>query len=208
MTPRDLCTCGHQRAAHHAGELPKVDPVYPGRPSKTGKPENPVLAVIALSSNWNGNFFPRPRRPQRTQFPTKRSIVAQNCEENWRRLFLGKMRRGSGLSENSYYKGISASIENRFARLIRERKAAMRAKMVAEQTNRPAAAESKALVLIESVKRSQIQKYMNDHGMGPGAPQYEQTHYESPASVINGYEFGYRDGHRVQLNNRQVETES
>src|SRR5258708_21061458 len=35
MDPRDVCTCGHQRAAHHKSESAKVSPIYAGKLSKT-----------------------------------------------------------------------------------------------------------------------------------------------------------------------------
>jgi hypothetical protein len=35
MDPRDLCTCGHQHAAHHKSESAKVSPTHAGELSKT-----------------------------------------------------------------------------------------------------------------------------------------------------------------------------
>lgn len=38
MNPRDLCTCGHQRAAHRKSESLKVDPAHLGKLPKTRQP--------------------------------------------------------------------------------------------------------------------------------------------------------------------------
>ena len=122
---------------------------------------------------------------------------------------------------DSYYKGISDKLALRFGQLVEERKRArfveQRMKELREEEDRcdeilngkkprqKAAKENPAnqLVIYEAQKEAKVNAWMNENMKD--APKWEDHHYGSHATVVNGYEFGARDGSKVQLNNRQIE---